>query len=230
MPELSEEEFSIVYARNRAIAKIMGETRVGEVDGIHFDLRHKQINPDEWAMKDDLGAEGTPYPPRRRPTLPFIWFPWYGQFDLNQIKTDVLEEFRELKEYAKNGPPIPREAYGNITDAEYADVLKKEKKQRFIPTKSWIKEEIQSRTPDAIVNPGDSIEMHHAVMNLEDGDEFVPIQDRAFVHLFVKITNGNGLCNVLISPIVLYGYHTSVAIMQFTLYLAESERITRFPR
>jgi hypothetical protein len=42
-------------------------------------------------------------------------------------------------------------------------------------------------------------------MNVQDNDEFVPIPDRAIIHLFVKITNETGLCKVLSSPILLYG-------------------------
>jgi hypothetical protein len=187
MPELSGEEFLKIRARNRALSKIMTETRVGEVDGISFDLRHKQINPDEWKMDDILGGdEGLP--PKRPTTLPFIWFPWHGKFDLNQLKADVLEEFREVKEYAKNAPPTPREVFGNITDAEYAEYLKEEKKQRRIPAKTWMIDELNSRTPDAIVSPGDSIRMHRAVMNIESEDEFIPLHDRAFIHLCVKQT------------------------------------------
>jgi hypothetical protein len=111
MTELSEEEFSKTYARNRALSKIMSETRVGEVDGIRFHLRHKEINPDEWTMQDMLGGDDR-QPRRRIPSLPFIWFPWYGKFDPDQLKTDVLEEFLTAKEYTKNAPPRPARSLG----------------------------------------------------------------------------------------------------------------------
>jgi hypothetical protein len=117
MPNLDEEEFSRLYARNRALGKIAYETRLGEVEGITFDLRHSEIDPDEWVM-DHLGGYDELHAPRRTETLPFLWFPWYGKFDLNKVKAEVVEGFREAKEYAKNGPPSPREVYGNITDAE----------------------------------------------------------------------------------------------------------------
>lgn len=74
---------------------------------------------------DHLGGYGGLDFPRRTETLPFLWFPWYGEFDLSKVKAEVLEEFRAAKEYARNGPPTPREAYGNITDAEYADYVKR---------------------------------------------------------------------------------------------------------
>jgi hypothetical protein len=204
MSELSHEQFIRLYKRNRALSEIMSETRVGEVDGINFDLRHKEINSAEWKMDHVLGGDDG-LPPRRPTTLAFIWFPWYGKFDPNQLKVDVLKEFREAKEYAKNGPPTPREVFGNISDAEYTEYLKEEKKRRRIPKKTWMMDELKSRTPDAIVSPGDSIKIHHSIMNIESADQFIPIHDRAFIHLFVKITNEGGLCNVLRTPIVMYG-------------------------
>ena len=204
MLELSDKEFFKVRTRNRALSNIMSETRVGVVEGISFDLRHKQINPEEWIMQDLLGGDDG-RPPTRSKFLPFLWFPWYGKFDLDKLKADTLEEFQAEKEYAKNAPPTPREAFGNITDAEYVESLKEEKKSRRASRKDWMKRELNSRTPDAIVMPGDSVEMHHAVTNLEDDDEFVPLQDRAFIHLFIKITNEAGLCNILSTPIVMYG-------------------------
>jgi hypothetical protein len=73
--ELSNDDFLKVRARNLALGKTMHETCVGEVDGIRFDLRDKEINPHEWTMDHLGGADG--YPPRRVSNLPFIWFPWY---------------------------------------------------------------------------------------------------------------------------------------------------------
>ena len=199
--ELSDEDFLRLRARNHALGKIMHETRVGEVEGIRFDLRHREINPDEWTMDHLGGADG--YSPRRTSTLPFIWFPWYGKFDLNQLETEVLEEFRLAKEYEKNAPPTPREVYGNITHVKYAEYLREENKKRRI-TKTWIKDELALRTPDAIVNAGDCVRIHRAVMNIED-DEFVPMHDKAELHLFVRITNETGLYKVLNTPIVMRG-------------------------
>ena len=48
--------------------------------------------------------------------MPFIWFPWYGKFDLEKLKADVLQEFLEIEEYAENEPPTSREDFGGITD------------------------------------------------------------------------------------------------------------------
>ena len=202
MPQFNEEEFSKLYARNRALGKIAFETRLGEVEGISFDLRHPEINPEEWVM-DHLGGYGALDSLRRTETLPFLWFPWYGEFDLSKVKAEILEEFREAKEYARNGPPMPLEAYGNITDAEYADSIKKDKEQRRIP-KTWMKDELKSRTPDAIVNPGDCVRTHSAVKYIVE-NQFIHAHDSAEIHLFVEIINKDGLSRIVDAPIVMYG-------------------------
>jgi hypothetical protein len=202
MPNLDEEEFSRLYARNRALGKIAYETRLGEVEGITFDLRHSEIDPDEWVM-DHLGGYDELHAPRRTETLPFLWFPWYGKFDLNKVKAEVVEGFREAKEYAKNGPPSPREVYGNITDAEYAISVREEKKQRRIP-KTWMKDELRSRIPDAIVNPGDCVRTHRVVKYIGD-NQFIHTHDSAEIHVFVKIINKDGLSTTIAAPIIMYG-------------------------
>jgi hypothetical protein len=75
---------------------------------------------------------------------------------------------------------------GNITDVKYAEYLREEKRKRRV-TKSWIKNELELRTPDAIVNAGDCVRMHRAIMNIED-NEFVPLHNKAEIHLFVRNT------------------------------------------
>jgi hypothetical protein len=191
-----------MYTRNRALGKIAHETRFGEVEGISIDLRHPDIVPDEWMM-DHLGDYDDLHLPMRTETLPFLWFPWYGKFDLSQVRADVLEDFRTAKEYAKHGSPTPREVYGNITDAEYADFIKKEKKQRRIPTKTWIKDELRSRMPDAIVNSGDCVRTHRAVKYIGE-NQFVHVHDNAEIHVFVEIIDKDGLSKMIDAPIVVY--------------------------
>jgi hypothetical protein len=199
--ELSDEDFLTLYARNRTLGKIIHETRVGEVEGIRFDLRHNKIKPTEWTMDHLGGFDG--HVPRRISTLPFIWFPWYGKFDLKQLKAEIMEEFLSAKEYEKNAPPTPREVYGNITDVEYAEYLRAERKNKRV-TKTWIKDELEFRTPDAIVNAGDCIRIHRAVMSIDD-NEFMPLHDKAEIHLFVRITNETGLSKALNTPIIMQG-------------------------
>jgi hypothetical protein len=199
----NEEGFLKLYARNRALGTIAYETRLGEVEGISFDLRHSEIDPDEWVMDHLGGGYDELHAPRRKETLPFLWFPWYGKFDLNKVKAEVVEEFREAKEYAKSGSPTPREAYGIITDAEYANFVREEKKQRRIP-KTWMKDELKSRTPDAIVNPGDCVRTHRAVKYIGE-NQFIHTHDSAEIHLFVEIISKDGTSKKIDVPIVMHG-------------------------
>jgi hypothetical protein len=199
--EMSDNGFFKLRASNLALGKIMHETRFGEVEGISFDLRHPKINPDEWIMDYLGGDEGRP--PNRIDTLPFIWFPWHGKFDPAQLEADVIKEWEEENEYRKNPPPTPREVFGKITDAEYAAYLKNERKQKPLG-KSWIRKEIATRTPDAIVNVGDHIRISKVIMNI-GRDVFKHVHDRDSIHVFVKITNSAGLNQVITTPIVMYG-------------------------
>jgi hypothetical protein len=169
--QLGDEDFLKLYARNRALGKIMHGTRFGEVDAISFDLRHSKINPDEWIM-DHLGGDDGREPTRTE-TLPFIWFPWYGQFDPERLKAEVVKECRESNEYDRNRPPTLREVFGNVTDAEYRSYLKQERKPKPLG-KKWVNEEIAKRTPDAIVKPGDCIRVHKVIMYIHDGRPVYP--------------------------------------------------------
>jgi hypothetical protein len=111
----------------------------------------------------------------------------------------------ELDKYNETAPPTPRWAFDNITDDEYAKVLKAHEKRRQKRISiTEIKKEIADRTPDAIVNSGDCISVHRAVMNIS-GDEFAPIQDRGEINLFIKITNESGSYKLIKTPIVMYG-------------------------
>jgi hypothetical protein len=192
--ELSDDEFFKVYARNRALGKIMNETRVGEVDGIRFNLRHSKINPDEWGMDLLGGDDGNP--PRRSDLLPFIWFPWYGEFSLDKVKAEVAAEYQETRE----SEPQPREVFQDIADTEYEKHVKEHNKQRRIP-KSWIKEEVKLRTPDTIVSFGDCITTDRVVMNIY-GDELDPLHDRELKSIYLlksspKLVNAIFLKNQL---------------------------------
>jgi hypothetical protein len=201
VPELSDQKFILEYKRNRALSTISHETRVGEVDGIHFDLRHEDINPKEWTM-DVLGGDYGWGEPRRRPTLPFIWFPWYGEFDLSKVKNAVLEEFRAANERPRR--PLPRELFDNISDTDYQAYLGSDTWKGEKLPKSWIRDEIKDRTPDAIVQSGDYISVDRVEMKLINY-EFAFLADRAEVLLFLMIYYANGRKELIKSPIILQG-------------------------
>lgn len=202
MSKQSDQEFLLEYERNRALSTISYETRVGEVDGIRFDLRHKDINPKEWTM-DILGGDYGWTEPHRRPTLPFIWFPWYGEFDLSKVKDEVLMEFKEGNGRPRR--PLPREAFDNISDTEYQGYLEGDVwKEKKLP-KSWIREEINSRTPDAIVQAGDYISVDRVETKIINDDNFAWMDDTLELLLFVMISYANGIKESLSDPIILHG-------------------------
>jgi len=64
--------------RSEALRKISHETRFGTVDGVEFDLRHAELAPTEWVM-EYMGNRS--HNKMRRPSMPFIWYPWDGTFD-----------------------------------------------------------------------------------------------------------------------------------------------------
>jgi hypothetical protein len=67
-----------------------------------------------------------------------------------------------------------------------------------------MKDELRSRTPDAIVNSGDCVRTHRAVKYIGE-NQFVHVHDNAEIHLFVEIINKDGLCQIIDTPIVMYG-------------------------
>jgi hypothetical protein len=73
-------------ARRHELWKISHETRHGIVDGVEFDLRSSDLDPRKWGM-EFLGNESVP---QRREGMPFIWYPWDGEFDVNKLR----QEFR----------------------------------------------------------------------------------------------------------------------------------------
>jgi hypothetical protein len=168
---------------------------------------------------DILGGHDENDPPSRTPMLPYIWFPWYGEFDYDKVKNDVLAEFNVSNKY--HARPLSREVFGH-SDEEYQFYLKSNIwKHKKLP-RSWIKDEIEVRTPDIIVQSGDYIAVDHAEMNLIRDDPFAPLGDKAGIHLFVNISNDNGLIKVLDKPIVLYGRQNLHIVMRINLFMLSS--------
>jgi hypothetical protein len=62
-------------------------TREGTVQGVTFCLCHPDLDPPGWGM-EFLGNDTFPI---RREGLPFLWYPWDGQFDLEELR----QEFKD---------------------------------------------------------------------------------------------------------------------------------------
>lgn len=81
---MTDEEF----ARYRALWRIFDIDRQGVVDGVEIDLRHELLNPQEWGTRL-LGDTHSKYRSSREP---FIWFPWFGAFDKNSIREEIIAD------------------------------------------------------------------------------------------------------------------------------------------
>ena len=215
---MSDEEFIKLRARNHALSEIIYVTRVGEVEGIRFDLRHPDIDPKDWEM-EHLGITDR-LEPRRRRGIPFIWFPWFEQLDLEKLKREVAAEAHAEKDRA---PIIPREAHGNVSDAEYEKIVKRLKKtQSKFSVTECMRREMKDRTPEAVVAAGDLIGVRKILSYVSD-DVFRPDSERGIKFVFVRITRKNGDMISLDRPIVMHsatrlsrrgGRHPVYAVME----------------
>ena len=76
----------------QALVKIHRD-RHGQVDGVSFDFRHTDLDPDEW-WSDAYSGLANEF--RMRPSFwPFLWFPWFGEFSPAQVDESIDRELSE---------------------------------------------------------------------------------------------------------------------------------------
>jgi hypothetical protein len=75
-------------ARYRVLSRITHIDRHGTVDGVEIDLRHELLDPREWetCLIGDILSK------HRRRGEPFIWFPWFGTFDKESIRAEIVAD------------------------------------------------------------------------------------------------------------------------------------------
>ena len=183
---------------------------------------------------DVLGGDYDERGGKRTEKLPYIWFPWYGTFDREKMKKEVIAEFREFNENPLQ--PIPRWGFDKISENDYQKYLQEYAydKENKLP-KYWIRQEMKERTPDVIVIHGDRIAVDRLERVWTNDDVFAPLHDRSEFYLFVKVIDRRGITKVLDKPIVMYGstelsyWHSSFplyAILERVRKYFELERIT----
>jgi hypothetical protein len=69
---------------------IVTSTRYGNIDGVEIDLRHDKLKSGEW----HAAVFGMPPNLKERdPDEPFLWFPWFGNFDLVKLQRKATRLF-----------------------------------------------------------------------------------------------------------------------------------------
>jgi hypothetical protein len=176
--------------RREALVEIFYRTRLGTVEGIEFDLRHNLLDPAEWQVWDVIGTESFggegSYAYGRRSGLPFIWFPWYGNFSNDGLSKEVDTCIKESNEYRKTV---------------------KDKNQPKVKSRS---DYLKEFTPDAIVQTGDKIVIDF-VSRHPAGDEFAHLHDAEFRFAYCKIIRANWKPVKIKKPILFVGV-TSVIV------------------
>jgi hypothetical protein len=85
-----------------AMLKEIHRSGHGCVDQIEIDLRHEKLNPAEWrcdpfgmppGAMEVLFSMSSPERMERDPKEPFIWFPWFGDFDMSALKGKEKKKF-----------------------------------------------------------------------------------------------------------------------------------------
>ena len=115
-----------------ALSRIFTVDRCGTVGGVEFDLRDDLLDPAEWQPP----VVGLP-PGVRSPDSegPFIWFPWFGEFDKEEVRRGGLAWVARTVEFSGSANTL---------------VTQPERKQ-------LLDQHIRLHTPDCIVRAGDKI-------------------------------------------------------------------------
>ena len=102
---MANDSDEIELQRYMALREISHITRYGTVDGVTFDLRHDELDPRHWGMSI-IANEGK-YREKWH-DQPFIWFPWYGVFDKDALKKELIEGALPPDEQTATGAGIKR--------------------------------------------------------------------------------------------------------------------------
>jgi hypothetical protein len=80
---------------NKHLELVCSGERTGIISDIIFDLRHPKLDPIEWTAESLLRTGDDRI---RRAGRPFLWFPWYGEYELElkNIKASAEKKRRQL--------------------------------------------------------------------------------------------------------------------------------------
>jgi hypothetical protein len=171
------------YARS----KVFKRDRFGIVDGVDIDFRHKSLNPGEWHPPP---WDDSPDPPLDHP---YIWFPWFGEFDPAALRRQALKfATNELKIAREEAPERKLTSHQEIRDAR----LQAEKKQN-----EDIERYIAINTPECLVFEGDKIRVDRVEKQIV-GSEFDHEDDYEIRMAYLSVIRPDGTTDSIDTPIV----------------------------
>ena len=167
------------YDRIRALEKICAVDRYGSLDGVQFDLRHELLDPAEWQTRFPISWVWGDDPYGQRPGLPFIWFPWHGEFNKIALMQQVEDS---IKEHIARSNEVLTSTMTRKLRAHYRkDVI-----------------------PECVVNCGDKIVVK-SVKRTPIADEFSHLHDSEVRFAYCNVLRQNGKITKISRPITFLG-------------------------
>jgi hypothetical protein len=154
------------------------QKRHGVIDGVEIDLRHESLKRGVWIPP--LFGDS----PEPAPGAPYIWFPWFGDFDSRSLQREAEEAVAKQ---------LTAMLHGNSVVAPEVEAKNSSGAGGKPPeAKPLIEQYVRSHTPECFVQKGDRIYVKE-VSSVLTGDEFSHPHDREVrnAHLLIKRANGD---------------------------------------
>jgi hypothetical protein len=166
----------------------------GNIDGVEFDLRHENLDQDQWSMSEVLGD--ILYLPNEIDNGTIsnrnaVWFPWFGQFNATILRAEVTK--MSVEKIEKLVREIEGANRGQIHDPA----------ERLIAL----------QTPKYFVGEGDKITVRGVTGSVVGGDHLHE-HDRLVKVVSVAITKAGGSSITIEPPYNVTGNHTLVNPIQ----------------
>lgn len=164
------------------LRSVLGPKRRDVVRGIEIDLRHELLDPTEW--EPAAFGVATPVFLRKR-KKPFIWFPWFGDFDMSALRRDVTNM-------------LASKSKGQSSLEEKTEVFGSE-----------IDQYVRANTPECIASAGDKIRID-SVRKVSIGDKFEHPHNAEIRYARLSIERPNGGVQILSTQVKFTGKHNIV--------------------
>ena len=183
--------------------------RHGTIDGVMFDLRHKDLDAGNWlppAFNDF---------PDRPSNAPFIWFPWYGEFDETALWSEAQKAVARAEALTPIGKFRMSRNRGPTADQS----------QRFIQTdEEKIRAYVAEHTPECVVFRGDTIEIDHVEIKVVRNAIDHP-HDRETREAYLRVRRANnGAVEEICTPI---SYTGVTSVLDYDIWSYNFEKMAK---